>query len=159
MCVRSTQLPGPVSGPEDGFASLYLLPDPQVTVPSTPPCPWPAGYRGCFSERNGCGGCQPGRVFGLGQVGEDSSAWAGPPGHHSLAVGMRPASRNNKGSVSSPTWPALPAPAAPADLSLVLPRIALRPTRVNPGWLLLSHGSLVGSWIQLAWLCSLAQPS
>lgn len=62
-----------------------------------------------------------------------AKAWASPPGHHGLAMGTRAASGNNKGSVSGPTWPALPAPAAPADLSLVLPRLAPHPARNNPG--------------------------
>lgn len=91
------------------------------------------------------GGCQPVSVSSLGQDGQErqyvkAGAWAGPLGHHDLAVETRPACGNNQSRVSSPTWPALLAPAVPAALSLAQPLRSLSPAWFNPGWVLLSGG-------------------
>lgn len=40
LCVHFAPHPGPVSDPEDGFASPQLPPDPSVIVLSYPPSPW-----------------------------------------------------------------------------------------------------------------------
>ena len=103
------------------------------------------------------------RVSSPGQVGENGSvprlrrglalqdtvAWLWGQGQHvGIIKAVSPAPHGLPCLLQQP----------PPDPSLVLPCIALRPARVNPGWSPLSHGSWVGSWIQPVWVCSVAQP-